>query len=161
MKVKSTFNALLLTAAAICGARANSDWYAAGLTRAQEMEAFGFTTTYDKMVPMLKCADVRCAGRRISEVVRLGDAPEDDEFGSLELPKMIFNQKWFVDRRISVLKYYDKSEELNNLNQFNLELASINTTSTNVTFDNNFDYISVDRDSLNESLYYLNSEVIG
>ena len=73
---------------------------------------------------------------------------------------MIFNQKWFADRRISVLKYYDLSAELNNLGNFSVNVSDFSSQQTNVTFDGSFPFISIDKKSLNETMAYLNAKVI-
>ena len=118
-------------------------WYHGGMARSEALTG-GFTTGNVKMVPMLTCQDAECAGKKVPEIMKFGDSYEQDSFGSLDIPRVFINQKWFVERKIALLKYYDQSDELNKYANCSLDLGEVNSTKRNCTLDNRFDFITVE-----------------
>ena len=52
---------------------------------------------------------------------------------------------------MTIMKYYDQSEELNKFDDVAIEIGTVNTTTkTTGTFDNRFDFISIEKESLLE-----------
>jgi len=89
--------------------------------------------------------------------VKFGDVFWDDEFGSIDIPRFFIDQSFFTERDLTILKYYDMSEELNMFDEVAVEMGTVNTTSmTNATFDNRFDFITLEKDSLLEVQAYMN-----
>ena len=90
----------------------------------------------------------------------LGQEQNSDVFGTIEVPKFFIDQSWYVEKKITLLKYFDLSEELNKFEDVSMQLHHLNTTKTNGTFDNSFDFITVPSKSLDDVLSDVNTHII-
>ena len=127
----------------------DKDWIKNRMTRGSALQR-GFTNHFEKQVPMLTCQNKKCSGKKVPDAMILGSSPEKDMFASVNIPGFFTNQKWFTDRKITFLKYFDQSEDLDKFDGLSIEFQNVNTTQNVGTLDNQFDYITIDAESLQQ-----------